>query len=131
MDIQRPDVTEEQIEQMVRLFYSRASADADLGPVFAAHVQDWEAHYKIVAGFWSQGLLGTQRYKGSPYSVHLNLGIKIEHFARWLELFRAAATEVLPEPAAKMAIGRAEHMAKSFKMGLFPLETLPGMPHAV
>ncbi|WP_028312713.1 group III truncated hemoglobin [Derxia gummosa] len=131
MDIQRPDVTEEQIDRMVRLFYSRAREDAELGPVFAAHVDDWEHHFQIVQNFWSQGLLGTGRYKGSPYSVHLNLGIKIEHFARWLELFRAAAAETLPPDAAKMAISRAEHMSKSFKVGLFPLETLPGMPHAV
>jgi hemoglobin len=113
-------VTEAQIDQLVRDFYTKARADDRLGPLFARTVTDWDEHFKIVADFWSNILLGTARYKGSPFPPHMQMGIELDHFDRWLALFRQTAAEVLPADAASMAVSRAEHMTKSFRMGLFP-----------
>lgn len=113
------EVTEQHIAELVRRFYGRARADAVLGPVFAAAVTDWDVHHRIVEDFWSRTLLGTQRYKGHPYAVHTQLGLKPEHFEHWLRLFRETALETLPDAAAQQAIARVEHMAEAFKAGLF------------
>lgn len=114
-------LTEEHITALVHGFYARAREDALLGPVFAAEVDDWDHHHLVIRAFWSRVLLGTDRYGGSPYPVHVRLPVRPEHFERWLALFREAAAEFLPLEAAQVAIGKAEMMAASFKAGLFTL----------
>ncbi|MBR0567095.1 group III truncated hemoglobin [Azoarcus sp. L1K30] len=116
------ELTEEMIAELVQVFYDRARLDDDLGPVFNNAVGDWDHHLGVVTDFWSNALLGTQRYAGHPFPVHMNLPIKREHFGQWLALFRDTAEEVLPPEAARLAIGRAEFMAKSFRAGLFPFD---------
>lgn len=115
-------VTKEQIAQLVRVFYDRARAHPDLGKVFNTAVSDWDHHLEIVKTFWEHVLLGDDRYKGHPFPVHLSLPIQRQHFDQWLELFRQTTAEALPPEAAAQAVQRAEHMAKSFKAGLFPFD---------
>lgn len=115
-------VTEEQIAQLVQTFYAKARAHKDLGKVFNAVVSDWDHHLALVQDFWSHILLESGRYKGHPFPVHLSLSIQRQHFEQWLALFRETALETLPEAAAQKAIDRAEHMAKSFKAGVFPFD---------
>jgi hemoglobin len=117
--------TEDQLRALVDTFYGRARAHPSLGPLFGATVPDWDHHLAIVQNFWSHALLGTARYKGHPYPVHIGLPIQREHFGMWLDLFRVAAKETLPEVAAKAAIAKAEHMAESFRAGLFPFDPVP------
>lgn len=114
-----PDTTEPQIAELVRRFYHSARADCELGPLFESAIGDWDGHLRTVADFWSHVLLGTRRYQGSPYQAHTHLPLEPAHFERWLALFRQAAGETLPSAAAERAIARAEHMAESFKAGLF------------
>jgi len=85
-------------------------------------VHDWEAHFQVVADFWSHALLGTTRYARSPFPIHINLPIERQHFEQWLTLFRQAASETLPADAAVQAVARAEHMSQSFRAGLFPFD---------
>lgn len=118
--------TEAAIAELVERFYGRARADPLLAPVFATAVSDWEIHLRIIVDFWSRTLLGTDRYHGYPYQVHAQLPLKPEHFDRWLELFRQAAAEVLPATDAARAVGRAEHMAESFKAGMFSFPAYHG-----
>ncbi len=117
-------VTEQQISDLVQLFYGRARQHPTLGPVFNTVVDNWDHHLQIVQNFWSHVLLGTDRYKGHPYPVHANMPVPLQygHFDDWLALFREAARETLPEEAASKAIERAEHMSKSFRAGLFPFQ---------
>ena len=115
------------IADLVATFYARARTDAVLGPIFDAAVPNWAEHLRIIEDFWSRTLLGTDRYKGHPYAVHALLPLRPEHFDRWLGLFRESARETLPPAAAEQAIGRAEHMAESFKAGIFTLGQ-PVMP---
>ncbi|MDD2767990.1 MAG: group III truncated hemoglobin [Methylococcus sp.] len=111
--------TEQQIAELVRRFYERALKNDSLRPVFEAAITDWDAHHRTVQDFWSRTLLDTARYRGHPYPIHAQLPLKPEHFDTWLELFRETAREVLPADAAERAVGRAEHMAESFKAGMF------------
>jgi len=117
-----PAVTEEQIAALVQTFYDRARAHPDLGKVFNNAVADWDHHLGIVRLFWAHVLLGDKRYNGHPFPVHLSLPIERQHFDQWLSLFRETAAETLPPEAATHALARAEHMAKSFKAGLFPFD---------
>ncbi len=37
--------TEEEVAQLVHAFYAKARKDPGLGPIFEAHVIDWDAHF--------------------------------------------------------------------------------------
>ncbi|WP_347986113.1 group III truncated hemoglobin [Methylomonas sp. AM2-LC] len=112
-------VTEQVIADLVRCFYERAASDERLKNIFNNAIFDWDQHHRVVEDFWSRALLETNRYHGSPYPVHTRLPLKIEDFDVWLDYFRQTAYEVLPQTAAQQAITRAEHMAESFKVGMF------------
>jgi truncated hemoglobin YjbI len=116
------ELTEDELDRLVRVFYSRALEDELIGPVFDSHVSDWEHHYDIVRNFWSRAMLGTSRYGGSPFAPHLGMNLKPEHFDRWVALFRDTATSVLKPAAARAVIARVEHMSVAFQAGLFPLK---------
>lgn len=111
------------IERCVRAFYAKAHADALLGPVMTAAIADFERHVATICDFWSRALLGTERYQGKAFPAHIGLPIRPEHFERWLDLFAEAARAELPAEQATAALDKAQHMAKSFMAGLFPLET--------
>ena len=113
-------LSETHIVELVRCFYELAMADDELRKLFEATIQDWDGHHRLVENFWSRQLLGTDRYtNGSPYPVHARLPLKPEHFDTWMLAFRQAAAESLPADAATKAVARAEHMAESFKAGMF------------
>jgi hemoglobin len=116
------------IEVCVRAFYKRGLADPVLGPVLAGSIHDLETHVATVANFWSKSLLHTERYDGHPYTVHTHLPVGPEHFARWLELFKEAAVENLPQTQAEQAVAKATHMAECFQAGLFPFIGADGQP---
>lgn len=124
-------VTEADLERLVKAFYAAAGQDPVLGPVFARAIPDWEDHYRVVQNFWSRALLGTSRYSGNPFSAHIMLQLKPEHFTRWVSLFKQTATQVLEPAAADRAIAKVEHMSTCFQAGLFPpsLDASGGHPH--
>lgn len=81
-------ITEEIIRTVVNEFYVRARRDQRLGPVFEAHVADWDAHLQKMTDFWSAALLRTGRYSGRPVERHRPIGgLDAGHFHRWIELF--------------------------------------------
>ena len=116
-------VTEESLDHLVRAFYAAAREDPLLGPVVAGAIADWDHHYEVVHNFWSRALIGTTRYSGFPFTAHIPLKLKPEHFERWLELFRATARDALPPDAARLAILKVEHMSICFQAGLTPATT--------
>lgn len=91
-----PDLcTEEEILQLVHAFYTRARKDPSLGPIFEAHVTDWDAHFVQMINFWSMKLRGTSRFRGAPMPKHVALpGLTSELFERWLQLFRQTTSEM-------------------------------------
>jgi hemoglobin len=80
--------TEEEISYLVHTFYATARKDPLLGPIFEAHVTDWNAHFVQMINFWSMKLRGTSRFRGAPMPKHVALpGLTSELFERWLQLF--------------------------------------------
>ncbi|HEX4095600.1 MAG TPA: group III truncated hemoglobin, partial [Caulobacteraceae bacterium] len=69
--------------------------------------------------FWSSVMLASGRFRGAPMPAHIRIAeIRPTHFARWLHLFRQAAAEVCPEPAAALFTARAEMIAESLQLGI-------------
>jgi hemoglobin len=115
------------IATCVRSFYDKGLADPLLGPIFGA-IPELDHHLDVIANFWSKSLLGTDRYQGHPFAVHIDLPVEPEHFARWLELFTESAREHLPSAEAEQAIAKATHMSQCFQGGLFPFTGADGKP---
>jgi hemoglobin len=86
--------TEKEIDQLVRSFYEKARKDPSLGPIFEAHVTNWEAHFVQMTDFWSGNLLGTNRFYGAPMPKHLAVpNLRPELFEQWLRLFKQTTQE--------------------------------------
>lgn len=124
----RPDMTDEIMRQtglnddnltaLVHRFYQKVRADQMLAPIFAEHVQDWDAHLARLVEFWSSVALMTGRYHGAPVIPHLDMPIGAVHFARWLALFRETAAETCPTTGAAHLVERAERIARAFQMAI-------------
>jgi len=106
------------IERLVRSFYGTVRTDPLLGPIFAAHVGDWETHIATLCDFWSGILLGTERYDGRPLAAHVRLRVEPRHFERWLASFRTAARDSMAPAVAELLIERANRIAQSFMHGI-------------
>lgn len=112
-------ITEPMIRDLVHSFYAEVRRDPLLGPIFAARIEDWDAHLDKLCAFWSSVVLMTGRFKGRPMPVHIAISeISLAHFERWLALFRATAKTTCPEPAAALFIDRAERIAESLHLGI-------------
>ena len=112
------EITEEAIDVLVRRFYGRARIDPMIGPVFEGAISDWEPHIARIIDFWSSMMLGTGRYKGSPFAVHMPLPIEPAFFDRWLALWRETTAELFEPEAAQTFNARAERIAESLRLGL-------------
>ena len=111
-------IDEALIERLVRAFYDRVRADALIGPVFEAHIADWEPHLRQMFAFWSSVMLRSGRYRGDPMRKHAVLPVDAAHFDRWLELFRKTAEDLCPPAAAALFVERAQLIGRSLEMGV-------------
>jgi hemoglobin len=116
--VARTGIDEAMIERLVRTFYARARRDPLIGPIFEERVDDWERHLGRMCAFWSSVALMSGRYHGQPMATHLPLPIDAPHFARWLEIFAAAARDVCPPAAATHFVERARNIAESLDLGI-------------
>jgi hemoglobin len=116
--VARTGITEAMIEHLVHGFYAKVRADAVLGPVFEARIQDWGLHLSQMCAFWSSVALMTGRYHGTPMAKHLPLPVDADHFDRWLELFEQTARELCPPEAASHFVERAQRIAASLELGI-------------
>ncbi|SMB93925.1 group III truncated hemoglobin [Deinococcus hopiensis] len=91
-------------------FYARIQHDEVLGPIFAVHVEDWDAHLDRVTAFWVTVLSGAAVWRGNLNHVHARLGIRGVHLERWLTLFQEAAERHLSPEAARLLTWRAGAM---------------------
>ncbi|HEX3435430.1 MAG TPA: group III truncated hemoglobin [Pseudacidobacterium sp.] len=111
----RDSVNEEQIATLVDTFYTRVRQDDTLGPVFERAIGDeWEPHLEKMRAFWSSLVLASGRYKGNPMMTHMLLlpRIGMQHFERWLSLWRQTTAELFPERVAAVFVRKAESMAE-------------------
>lgn len=107
--------SEEEVSALVEAFYRRVRADADLAAVFAAHIEDWDAHLLQLADFWSAMLRGTRRFRGAPMPKHMAMReLSDVLFQRWLGLFRATTAELDNAPMRLLADDIAARIADTF-----------------
>jgi hemoglobin len=116
--VARTGIDAAMIDRLVRTFYARAREDALLGPVFAAHVEDWDSHIARICDFWSSVALMTGAYHGQPLRAHLPLPVDKAHFTRWLALFEQTARDLCPPAAVDHFMERARRIASSFELGI-------------
>lgn len=114
-----PDLcTEDEICHLVHAFYAKVRDDELLGPIFAAHVHDWDHHLGKMVDFWSSTLRGTARYRGTPMPKHAALpGLEPALFQRWLALFRETTAELDNAAMRERANELAERIAESLWFG--------------
>jgi hemoglobin len=103
---------------LVERFYDKVRVDPLLGPVFNPLVDDWDAHKVLMTSFWATVALGSGHYRGNPLAKHQPLPIGMEHFQRWLALWRETAQQVLDADAATMMIGYAERIGYGMRVGM-------------
>lgn len=110
--------TEDEITSLVHGFYARVRADTALGPIFNAHVQDWDTHLAKMVDFWSSTLRGTGRFRGTPMPKHIGLpGLTAELFKRWLALFDQTTAPMANVPMRERANELARRIAESLWYG--------------
>lgn len=113
------DITPDQINQVVAVFYAHIRSHEVLGPVFAAHVTDWPAHEEKIAGFWRNAILREGSYNGNPMRVHVSTSeIREEHFPMWLGLFHEVVARELPEDIALKWGALADRIGEGFRTGV-------------
>lgn len=107
---------------LVKEFYSKIRVDDLLGPIFNQHLPEdhWPEHLEKLTDFWETNLFGIAKFKGNPSKKHINvdknLGHTIEqtHFGKWLQLWFETIDELYEgtlaikakESARKMATGQ-------------------------
>ena len=111
--------TEAQIEDLVAAFYARIRKHPDLSPIFERVIgADWGPHLKVMCDFWSSVMLTTGKYKGRPIPAHVKIAELIPgHFAEWLALFEATASELFAPALAASFVEKARRIAESLKLG--------------
>lgn len=121
--------TEEEISRLVHAFYARVRQDGELGPIFEAHIDDWDHHLAKLVDFWSSILLRTGRFTGAPMPKHAALpGLSADLFRRWLQLFGETAAVQPNQAMARQACAMAERIAQSLWMGYQMIREPNGIP---
>jgi hemoglobin len=110
--------SEDEIAAMVHAFYGKVRNDVVLGPVFNAHVADWDHHLSKMVDFWSSMMRGTGRYRGTPMPKHVALpGLDADMFRHWLSLFHETTLELNNEAMRARANDLAQRVAQSLWYG--------------
>ncbi|MEP7351146.1 MAG: group III truncated hemoglobin [Sphingorhabdus sp.] len=108
------------ISRLVEAFYSQVRNDDLLGPIFSAHVSNWNPHLARMKDFWASIIMESGRYLGQPMQKHITIGgLEQRHFDRGLTLWRSTVDSLVTNPqAAEQFRSSADRIAKSLLMGI-------------
>ena len=110
--------TEAEVAALVHSFYASVRKDEVLGPIFDAHIDDWDQHLSQLVDFWSSILRRTGRFSGNPMPKHAALPtLSAALFQRWLRLFRENAATQSNQAMAEQACAMADRIAQSLWLG--------------
>jgi hemoglobin len=120
----------EDIDRLMRVFYSKAMADDTIGYIFTDVAKlDLDHHLPIIGDFWETLLFQTGNYARhgrNPLEVHGHLNQKTPltgvHFRRWLQLFNESVDELFSGDRSEFLKMRAESIANRM------LNFVSGMP---
>jgi hemoglobin len=105
--------TREDIEKLIRHFYSKLLSIPEIKPVFAG--LDFEHHIPKIVHFWSFVLLDEEGYKTNVFDQHLPLPIKPHMFDTWLKTFCESVDDLYQGEKAELAKQRATVLTFTFK----------------
>ncbi len=119
--------TEKDITLMVHKFYANIRKDAQLGPIFDAHIDNWDIHLATMVNFWESLLLGAASFKGNPMPKHAVIPeLSAELFERWLALFKKTNEDIgnaeLTATAQEFATRIARRLWFGYQISNFPGE---------
>ncbi|MDP5307453.1 group III truncated hemoglobin [Paracoccus spongiarum] len=115
----RFDITEDQIDRVIAVFYGAVRRHEVLGPVFNRHIGDWPAHEAKIARFWKKAILYQPGYDGNPMQVHMAAGdVRAQHFPIWLALFDETLRRCVPSQTAAGWSALAHRIGRGLRMGV-------------
>jgi hemoglobin len=100
---------------LLRRFYADVRQHREIGPIFAAHIEDWPAHLETIAGFWSGLTGGPALYGGGMAARHIPLRLEEHHFQAWLGLWQRHCRAHLPAAEAEDMIAIAESIGQRLR----------------
>lgn len=100
---------------LLRHFYADVRQHHEIGPIFAAQINDWPAHLEKIADFWSNVIGGPVNYGGPMPQKHFPLGLEERHFAAWLDLWRRHCRAHLGPAEADEMIMAAETIGQRLR----------------
>ena len=104
------------LQTLLRRFYADVRQHNEIGPIFAAHIDDWPSHMEKIADFWSGLTGGPAPYGGGFAGRHMPLQLEEKHFQAWLGLWhRHCHAHLAPAEAADM-IAIAEALGQRLRM---------------
>ncbi len=113
------DIARTDIERVVHAFYDMVRQHPGLGPVFAAHVTDWDMHEEKIIRFWANAILNERDYDGNPLAVHRDAGnVRPGMFEPWLALFDMTLRLELRPEQAKAWSELAHRIGRSLRAGV-------------
>jgi hemoglobin len=106
------------IETLVREFYTTAFSDPLIGPIFTQVAKmDLDHHLPIMCDFWETVLFNANLYHRNAlqihYALHKRHPLTAEHFDRWLVLWIATVDAHFIGETADLAKRQATRMAGS------------------
>jgi hemoglobin len=105
--------TADDIRLLVDTFYTRASKDELLAPIFEGRMS--HHHLDPLYRYWQTILLEEKTYEGIPFPKHSDLPLTHHHFDRWLSLFHQTIDDLFTGPRADTAKFRAIRMSEVFR----------------
>lgn len=115
------EISPDEIDGVVRVFYSQIRKHEVLGPVFAAHIADaeWPTHEAKIASFWRNAILKERSYSGNPMRVHMQTSnVQPGHFTDWLALFDKVLSDQLTADKAQAFSVLAHRIGRGLRLGL-------------
>lgn len=103
------------ILNLLQPFYADVRQHAVIGPIFIAHITDWNSHLAKIAEFWALQTGGPSAYRGGFAGAHLALGLRPEHFQHWLGLWEWNSTRQLPPCEAQEMIALAHEFGRRLR----------------
>src|SRR6202011_3059451 len=106
----------EGISKLLHHFYADVRQDPLIGPILNVKIKDWKNHLEIITSFWETLIGGPRTYGRAMPMKHLPLGLREEHFERWLFLWQANCRAQLPSDVAREMSDLALHIAHRLRM---------------
>lgn len=101
--------------RLLKYFYADVRQHQVIGPIFAAHIDDWPKHIEKIADFWSGVTGGPPLYAGPMPFKHVPLGLAEPHFEAWLGLWGRHCRIWLAAPEADEMILAAETIGQRLR----------------